>query len=100
MREEEKKRFEVAAYILKALANEIRLCIMMQLSEAEEKSVSELMAGMDCSQSLLSHHLTDLRAKGILHCRKSGKNCYYSIRDRRVLHLVLCVRDTIVEKKQ
>jgi DNA-binding transcriptional ArsR family regulator len=93
MREKEKKekRFEEAAYILKALANEIRLCVISQLSGDDEKSVSELMSEMDCSQSLLSHHLTDMRAKGILNCRKSGKNCFYSIKDRRVSQLVACL---------
>jgi DNA-binding transcriptional ArsR family regulator len=93
MREKEKKekRFEEAAYILKALANEIRLCVISQLSGDDEKSVSELMSEMDCSQSLLSHHLTDMRVKGILNCRKSGKNCFYSIKDRRVSQLVACL---------
>ncbi len=91
MDEKEKKRLEEAAYLLKALANEIRLCVILQLSEYEEKSVSELMTEMNCSQSLLSHHLTDMRAKGILSCRKSGKNCFYSIKDKRVLQLASCV---------
>lgn len=91
MSKKDKKRFEEAAYLLKAVANEIRLCVISQLSEDEEKSVSELMSEMDCSQSLLSHHLTDMRAKGILNCRKSGKNCFYSIKDKRVLQLTACV---------
>ena len=91
MDEKEKKRFEEAAYLLKALANEIRLCVILQLSEYEEKSVSELMTEINCSQSLLSHHITDMRAKGILSCRKSGKNCFYSIKDKRVLQLASCV---------
>jgi len=50
---------------LKAVANETRLGIIMQLSKKEEKSVTELMEDMQCEQSLLSHHLTDMRAKGI-----------------------------------
>jgi len=91
MSKKDKKRFEEAAYLLKAVANEIPLCVISQLSEDEEKSVSELMSEMDCSQSLLSHHLTDMRAKGILNCRKSGKNCFYSIKDKRVLQLAACV---------
>lgn len=88
---EHKEQFEEAAYTLRALANETRLCVIMQLSDNTEKSVTELMQGMDCEQSLLSHHLTDMRAKGILSCRKSGKNCYYSIRNKRVLQLLDCI---------
>ena len=83
--------FEEAAYMLKAVANEIRLCVVMQLTRADEKTVTELMEGMDCEQSLLSHHLTDMRAKGILQCRKSGKNNYYSLKDWRFSNVLRCL---------
>ncbi len=83
--------FEEAAYMLKAVANEIRLCVVMQLSLAEEKTVTQLLEGMDCEQSLLSHHLTDMRAKGILHCRKSGKHNFYSLKDRRFSSVLRCL---------
>jgi ArsR family transcriptional regulator len=89
--EETRQQFEEAAYLLKAVANGTRLGIIMQLSKNEEKSVTELMEDMQCEQSLLSHHLTDMRAKGILNCRKSGKNCFYSIRNKQVLQLLHCL---------
>jgi ArsR family transcriptional regulator len=92
MEEEEiNKQLEEAAYLLKAVANETRLAIIMQLSDGKERSVTELMEEMECEQSLLSHHLTDMRAKGILNCRKSGKNCFYSIRNKQVLQLLHCM---------
>ena len=83
--------FEEAAYLLRALANETRLCVILQLSQTEEKSVKELMEGSGCEQSLLSHHLTDMRAKGILKCRKSGKKSYYSLNDKRFLNILKCI---------
>ncbi|MDD4800112.1 MAG: metalloregulator ArsR/SmtB family transcription factor [Proteiniphilum sp.] len=83
--------FEEAAYMLKAVANEIRLCVVMQLACTAEKTVSELKEGMDCEQSLLSHHLTDMRAKGILQCRKSGKHSYYSLKDKRFANVLRCL---------
>ena len=86
-----KEQLEDAAYILKAMSNETRLSIVIQLSKQEEKTVSELVEELNCEQSLLSHHLTDMRAKGILNCRKSGKNCYYSIKDDRVIQLLGCI---------
>lgn len=92
----DKSLFQEAAYILKALSNEIRLCIILQLSDEGEKSVSEILSKMDCEQSLLSHHLTDMRAKGILNCRKSGKNCFYSIKDKRILKVLECVMNNTV----
>lgn len=87
----DRSQFEEAAYILKALANETRLCVIMQLTQAEEKSVTELMEQMDCEQSLLSHHLTDMRAKGILKCRKRGKNSFYSLSDKRFSNVLKCI---------
>lgn len=87
----DKSHFTDAAYILKALAQETRLCIIDVLSKSDEKTVSELVDDLKCEQSLLSHHLTDMRAKGILNCRKSGKNCYYSIKDQRAVQLMECL---------
>ncbi len=87
----DKSQFEEAAYILKALANEIRLSVIALLSEKEERTVSELMEIIKCEQSLLSYHLTDMRAKGILSMRKNGKNCYYSIKNNRVIEMLSCV---------
>lgn len=91
VRKIDRSQFEEAAYILKALAHETRLCVIMQLTQTEELSVSELREKMDCEQSLLSHHLTDMRAKGILNCRRDGKNSFYSIRDKRVTNMLKCM---------
>lgn len=91
VRKIDRSQFEEAAYILKALAHETRLCVIMQLTQTEELSVSELREKMDCEQSLLSHHLTDMRAKGILNCRREGKNSFYSIRDKRVANMLKCM---------
>ena len=91
VRKIDRSQFEEAAYILKALAHETRLCVIMQLTQTEELSVSELREKMDCEQSLLSHHLTDMRAKGILNCRREGKNSFYSIRDKRVTNMLKCM---------
>lgn len=89
----DKSRFEEAAFLLKAMASEIKLCIVLLLSDTDEKTVSEMLEYIDCEQSLLSYHLTDLRDKGILHCRRSGKNCYYSINDKRVTRILSCLLD-------
>lgn len=89
----DKTQFEEAAYMLKALANEIRISVITLLSQTGERSVSEMVEIIDCEQSLLSHHLTDMRAKGILTCRKSGKHCFYSIRNKRVIQLLTCIVD-------
>ncbi len=87
----DRSQFEEAAYLLKALANETRLCVVMELSKNKEMTVSDLLQSVECEQSLLSHHLTDMRAKGILNCRKSGRNNYYSLKDKRATNLLKCL---------
>ncbi len=89
----DKAQFEEAAYMLKALANEIRLSVITLLANEKEKSVSEMVEIIDCEQSLLSYHLTDMHAKGILRRRKSGKNCYYSIKNGKVIQMLSCIVD-------
>lgn len=81
-----------AAYTLRAISNGTRLCVISLLSEQEELNVSQLVEQLQCEQSLLSHHLTDMRARGILNCRKEGKNCYYSLKNRQIVQIIECIR--------
>lgn len=81
-----------AAYTLRAISNGTRLCVISILSEQEELNVSQLVEQLQCEQSRLSHHLTDMRAKGILNCRREGKNCYYSLRNKQIVQIIECIR--------
>jgi len=85
-------KMEEAAYTLKAISNGTRLCVISLLSEKEELNVSQLGELLQCEQSLLSHHLTDMRAKGILNCRRDGKNCYYSLKNKQIFQIIECIR--------
>jgi DNA-binding transcriptional ArsR family regulator len=85
-------KMEEAAYTLKAISNGTRLCVIALLSEQEELNVSQLGEELQCEQSLLSHHLTDMRAKGILNCRRDGKNCYYSLKNKQIIQIIECIR--------
>ena len=84
-------KMEEAAYILKAISNGTRLCIISLLSDQDELNVSRLAEQLNCEQSLLSHHLTDMRAKGILNCRREGKNCYYSLKNKQIAQIIDCI---------
>jgi ArsR family transcriptional regulator len=81
-----------AAYMLRAISNETRLKVIDKLRDVEELTVSELINEIGCEQSLLSHHLTDMRAKGILTCRKEGKNCFYSLRNKQITQILDCIQ--------
>jgi len=87
---------EQAAYTLKAISQGTRLCVISLLAEKDEMNVSQLVEELKCEQSLLSHHLTDMRAKGILNCRREGKNCYYSLKNKQMIQIIDCIRSSIV----
>lgn len=67
-----------AAKLLKALANEKRLMVLCLLVEGE-RSVGELNAELDLSQSALSQHLAVLRADGLVVTRREAQTIYYSL---------------------
>jgi ArsR family transcriptional regulator len=83
---------EQAAYTLKAISQGTRLSVISLLAEQEEMNVSQLVEELKCEQSLLSHHLTDMRAKGILNCRRDGKNCYYSLKNKQIVQIIDCIK--------
>lgn len=86
------KLMEEAAYVLRAISHGTRLCVISLLSKHDELNVSQLVEELKCEQSLLSHHLTDMRAKGILNCRRDGKNCYYSLKNKQIVQILDCIR--------
>ena len=84
-----------ASRLLKALANEKRLMILCLLADGE-RTVSELNALLDLSQSALSQHLAVLRDDGLVHTRRDAQCVVYSLprgpakRIIDVLHGVYC----------
>lgn len=85
-----------AARLLKALGNEKRLQLLCLLVDGE-RSVGELNARLDLSQSALSQHLALLRADGLVRARREAQAVYYSLapgpahRVLDTLHAVYCV---------
>jgi DNA-binding transcriptional ArsR family regulator len=86
------EQMDQAAYMLKAISQGTRLCVISLLSNEDEMTVSQLVESLNCEQSLLSHHLTDMRAKGILNCRRDGKNCYYSLKNKQIVQIIDCIQ--------
>ncbi len=67
-----------ASRLLKALANEKRLMLLCLLVQGE-RSVGDLNAELDLSQSALSQHLAVLRADGLVDTRREAQTIYYSL---------------------
>lgn len=84
-----------AAQLMRALANDKRLMLLCLLAEGE-RSVGELNAGVDLSQSALSQHLAVLREDGLVGTRREAQTIYYSLVDGPVravietLHGIYC----------
>ncbi|MEN9705879.1 MAG: hypothetical protein RLZZ393_1758 [Pseudomonadota bacterium] len=87
-----------AARLLKALANEKRLQVLCLLAEGE-RSVGDLNALLDLSQSALSQHLAVLRADGLVRTRREGQTIHYALeggpaqRVMQTLHEIYCGAD-------
>ncbi len=67
--------------ILKLVSEESRLKLICILRQGEH-CVCELMEHVEMSQSLISHHLKDLKDAGVLADEKRGLRVYYSLTDK------------------
>jgi len=54
-------------------------------------SVNEICELLSCEQSLLSHHLTNMRLKGLLKAEKEGLNVFYSLREKNLSSIIDCI---------
>ncbi len=82
----EEERLEELAEFLKALAHPIRLKIISVLIDSRQcvKNLSEILGA---SQPNISQHLTILRNKGIVGCRRDGSIVCYYIKDPKVIKI-------------
>ena len=64
--------------ILKLVAEESRLKLLCILGSGEH-CVCELMEHVDMSQSLISHHLADMKKAGLVKDEKKGLRVHYHL---------------------
>ncbi|MBW8850760.1 MAG: winged helix-turn-helix transcriptional regulator [Xanthomonadales bacterium] len=83
---------EQAAELLKALSNPQRLRVMCLLIDGE-KTVGEINAEVDLSQSALSQHLAVLREGGLVQTRRESQSVYYSVAAGPVQQLIRTLHD-------
>ncbi len=77
----ESKQVESLSTLLKIVSEESRLKLLCILMKGEH-CVCELMNHNDLSQSLISHHLKDLKDAGIVTNNKKGLRVYYSLTEK------------------
>lgn len=83
---------EQAAELLKALSNPQRLRVMCLLIDGE-RTVGEINAEVELSQSALSQHLAVLREGGWVQTRRESQNVYYSVSEGPVHRLLETLHD-------
>ena len=74
----ESKKISTVSSILKLAGEESRLKLLCVLQK-NDHCVCEMEEHFDMSQSLISHHLRDLRDAGLIKSKKKGVRVYYSL---------------------
>jgi len=74
----ESKQVASLSSLLKLVSEESRLRLLCVLQKGEH-CVREMMEHVGFSQSLISHHLKDLKDAGIVEDKKKGLRVYYSL---------------------
>lgn len=87
----EVEKLERIAFILKTVAHPIRLGIIHLLEQHLRLSVSEICKQLGTEQSLTSHHLQNMRLKGLLSAKRDGRRMLYSLKERDVSLIIECL---------
>lgn len=88
-----KEKLDKAAFILKTVAHPVRLAIIDLLDEHDKMSVNQICERLECEQSLISHHLTNMRIKGLLKSDKQGVQVFYSLKEKDLVKLLICIEN-------
>jgi len=67
--------------LLKLVAEESRLKLLCVLRQGRH-CVCEIVEHFDMSQSLISHHLADLKNAGLVEDQKQGRKVFYSLTNK------------------
>ena len=79
---------EQATEIMRAIGHPIRITMVDLLHEKGDLTVTQIHTELNIEQAIASHHLRILKDKGILFCRRSGKNTYYGLRVAEMSHFI------------
>lgn len=91
--DKEAEKLERIAFILKTVAHPLRLGIIHLLEQHARLSVNEICEALDSEQSLISHHLQNMKIKGILSVKRDGRSMLYSLKERDVSLIIECLEN-------
>jgi DNA-binding transcriptional ArsR family regulator len=87
----EAEKLERIASILRTVAHPMRLGIIHLLEQHPKLSVTEICDRLGSEQSLTSHHLQNMRLKGLISVRREGRSMLYSLKERDVSLILECL---------
>ncbi|MEL6721426.1 MAG: metalloregulator ArsR/SmtB family transcription factor [Bacteroidota bacterium] len=87
------EKLERISAILKTVAHPLRLGIVYLLEQHPRLSVSEICEMLDEEQSLISHHLKNMRLSGLLSVKRDGRSMMYSLKERDVSLIIECLEN-------
>ncbi|WP_090260183.1 ArsR/SmtB family transcription factor [Roseivirga pacifica] len=90
------ERVEKIAFVLKTIAHPMRVAIIDLLNANEKMSVNDITAYLGLEQSLTSHHLANMKMKGILGSKREGKNIFYFLKMREVPSIIKILEEVNV----
>ena len=88
-----------AVAALKVLANEDRLLLLCQLSQAE-MCVGDMEQALGIRQPTLSQQLGVLRNEGVVSTRREGKNIFYRVADPAMLEILALLYQLYCPKEE
>jgi len=83
--------FDRAAAVLRVLAHPVRLRIVDRLLRGP-MHVGRLAEQLDLPQAVVSQHLAQMRAHGIVQSRRADRRAYYDVINPHAQHLLECIR--------
>ncbi|MEM9525244.1 MAG: metalloregulator ArsR/SmtB family transcription factor [Bacteroidota bacterium] len=95
LNEEEARKLERIANVLKAVAHPLRLGIVHLLEQHPRLNVTDICTalGPKAEQSLVSHHLKNMKLMGILSVKRDGRSMMYSLKERDVSLIIECLEN-------
>jgi ArsR family transcriptional regulator len=87
------QNLEKAAFILKTIAHPTRLAIIDLLDKYHQLPVNEVCKYLGTEQSVISHHLINMRTRGLLKASKSGNSVLYSLKEQSLTQIMNCVNN-------
>ena len=80
------------AEVLKVISHPVRLEVLELLIKEGTLSVADIRSEIEVEQSLLSHHLTKMKDKGVLNFYKKGKHNFYQVAIEEIANIFECMR--------